>query len=67
MAKDWIAGAIKKAWSLHEMLKVKAWEKIPASKLKDKASDTPLMRKRKNLAQTLSKMPKKKKSDLYIK
>jgi hypothetical protein len=49
------------------MLKVAAGEKIPASKLKDKASDTPLMRKRKNLAQTLKKINKKKKSDLYIK
>lgn len=61
-----IQKAIKHSGSLHKMLKVKAWEKIPASKLRDKKTDTPLMRKRKNLAQTLISINKPKKKSLYI-
>ena len=60
-----IAWAIKHAGALHRMLKVAAWEKIPAKKFAIKASDTPLMKKRKNLAKTLDSFHKKK-SSLYI-
>jgi hypothetical protein len=57
--KKWIAGAIKKPGALRKALKVKKGEKIPESKLKKAAkSKSPLMRKRANLAETLSKMRK---------
>ncbi len=59
MAKKWIQGAIKKKGALHKALGVAPGKKIPASKLKIKESDSPLMKKRKNLARTLGKFHKK--------
>lgn len=54
MAKNWIAGAIKKPGALHKALQVKEGDKIPESKLKKaEHSKNPLMRKRANLAETL--------------
>ncbi len=60
MAKNWIAGAIKKPGALHKELHVKEGEKIPASKLKKaEHSKNPTLKKRANLAETLKKMHKK--------
>ncbi len=59
MVKKWIKGAIKKPGALHKALGVPAGKKIPASKLKVKESDSPTMRRRKNLARTLGKIHKK--------
>lgn len=59
--EKWIQKVHMKKGALHKQLGVPQGEKIPKSKLKDKPSDTPLMRKRKNLAQTLIKIAKKKK------
>jgi len=56
--KNWIAGAIKKPGSLHKMLNVPQGEKIPESKLKVKGGDSPLMKKRKSLANTLKSFKK---------
>jgi len=53
MAKKWIQKAIKKPGSLRSRLGVKEGKNIPASKLKIKESDSPLMKRRKNLAKTL--------------
>lgn len=53
--KNWIKGAIKKPGALHEALGVPQGKKIPAKKLLVKAADTPLMKRRKTLAKTLSK------------
>lgn len=58
--KKWIQKAIEKPGALHRALKVPKGEKIPAKKLKIKPSDTPLMRKRKTLAKTLSKISREK-------
>ena len=55
MAKNWIAGAIKKPGALHAALRVSPGQKIPASKMAVKDSDSPLMKKRKSLAKTLGK------------
>lgn len=61
MAKGkWIQKAIKKPGALHKALGVKTGSKIPASKLAIKETDSPLMKKRKTLAKTLSKMSKAK-------
>lgn len=61
MAKDWIKGAIKKPGALRKALKVKKGEDIPAAKLKKAAkSKNPKMRKRAQLAETLSKLRKRK-------
>jgi hypothetical protein len=60
-AKKWIQKAIKKPGALHKALKVPAGKKIPPSKLAVKESDSPTMKKRKNLAKTLSKLRKGKK------
>ncbi len=58
--KDWIEGAIKKPGALRKALHVKEGEKIPEKKLeKAEKSKNPTMRKRAQLAQTLSKMRKK--------
>jgi len=57
----WIAGAVKKKGSLHKALDVPEDKKIPASKLEIKVDDSPKMKKRKVLAQTLKKISKKKK------
>lgn len=57
---NWISGAIKHPGSLRRSLHVKKGEKIPASKLKKaEHSKSPLMRKRANLADTLSGLRKK--------
>jgi hypothetical protein len=57
MAKEnWISKAIKKPGALHDALNVPRGTKIPANKLKVKSSDSPLMKKRKTLAQTLKRM-----------
>lgn len=58
--KKWIQKAIEKPGSLHRALGVPKGEKIPASKLKVKPSDSPKMKRRKILAKTLSKLRKKK-------
>ena len=60
MAKKWIQKAIKHPGALRKALKVPKGKKIPASKLKVKASDSPQMKRRKNLARTLGKMGKNK-------
>lgn len=56
--KFWIQEAIKKKGALHKQLGVPEGEKIPKSELKVKESDSPLLKKRKTLALTLSKMKK---------
>lgn len=53
MAAKWIQTAVQKPGSLRKALGVKEGQKIPAKKLAVKESDTPLMKKRKNLAKTL--------------
>lgn len=59
MAKNWISGATKNKGALHRALGVKQGEKIPAAKLEKAAhSKNPTMRKRANLAKTLSKLRK---------
>lgn len=61
MAKDFIQKAIKKPGALRKALGVKEGEKIPQKKLKEaEHSKSPLMRRRANLAETLSNMRKKK-------
>ena len=56
---DWIAGAVKKPGALRAALHVKKGPKIPEFKIeKAQKSKSPLMRKRANLAETLSKMKK---------
>ncbi len=57
--KKWIQGAIKHPGALHRALGVKQGEKIPAKKLKVKASDSPKLKRMKILAKTLKKMRKK--------
>ena len=57
MAK-WIQKAIKKPGALHKALGVKKGKKIPAGKLAVKESDSPTMKRRKNLAKTLRKTHK---------
>jgi hypothetical protein len=57
MAKNWIAGAIKKPGALHRSLHVPEGKKIPAAKLAAaKHSSNPTTVKRANLASTLKKM-----------
>jgi len=58
MGKNWITKAVGKKGALHKALHVKAGEKIPAGKMEVKESDSPLMKKRKQLAQTLMKLKK---------
>jgi hypothetical protein len=55
----WIQGAVKKPGALHNALGVPMDKKIPAKKLAIKATDSPLMKKRKNLAKTFKKMRSK--------
>lgn len=58
--KNFIQEAIKKPGALHKALHVKKGEKIPEAKLeKAEKSKSPLMRRRANLAETLSHMKKK--------
>ena len=59
--KNFIQKAIKKKGALHEALGVPEGEKIPKAKIKKaEHSKSPLLRKRANLAETLSKLRKKK-------
>ena len=57
--QNWIAGAIKHPGSLRKSLKVKAGEKIPASKLASAAKKSGKIGQRARLAQTLGKLKKK--------
>ena len=60
MAKNWIAGAVKKPGALRASLHVKKGEKIPEAKLKKaEHSKDPTTRKRAVLAETFKKMRKK--------
>lgn len=59
MAKNWIAGAVKKPGALRKSLGVKKGQKIPASKLATAAkSKNPTTRKRAVLAKTLRSLNK---------
>ena len=53
MAKNWIAGAIKRPGALREALGAKPGEKIPAGKLAKAAKQPGKMGQRARLAQTL--------------
>jgi len=53
MAKNWIAGAIKKPGALRKELHVKKGKKIPAGKLKAAAKKGGKEGKRARLAETL--------------
>ena len=55
---NWIQDAIKKPGSLRKSLKVKAGEKIPASKLASAAKKPGKIGQRARLAQTLKKLGK---------
>ena len=59
MAKDWIAGAIKKKGSLHKQLGVPKGKKIPLKKLKAAEKKGGKLAKRANLAETLRGFKKK--------
>jgi hypothetical protein len=59
MAQNFIQKAIKKPGSLRKSLKVKAGEKIPASKLASAAKKPGKMGQRARLAQTLGKLKKR--------
>lgn len=56
MAKNWIAGAIKKPGALRSELGVKEGQKIPAKKLAKAASAPGKLGQRARLAETLKKM-----------
>ena len=56
MAKNWIAGAIKKPGALRAALGAKKGEPIPAKKLAAAAKKPGLMGKRARLAETLKGM-----------
>jgi len=56
MAKNWIAGAIKKPGSLRKSLGVKEGETIPAKKLAAAAQKGGKLGRRARLAQTLRKL-----------
>lgn len=59
MAKDWIAGAIKRPGALHRALGVPLDQKIPEGKINAaEHSKNPRIRKEANLAHTLSKFHK---------
>lgn len=53
MAKNWIAGAIKKPGALHSQLGVPQGKKIPAKKLTKAAKSPGLLGRRARLAETL--------------
>lgn len=59
MAKNWIAGAVKKSGALHRALGVPQGKKIPQAKI-DKAehSSNPTTARRARLAETLGKLRK---------
>ena len=56
MAKNWIAGAIKKPGALRSELGVKEGQKIPAGKLAKAAKAPGKLGQRARLAETLKKM-----------
>ena len=58
MAKNWIAGAIKKPGALHKELDVPMDKKIPAKKLKMAAKKKGVEGKRARLAETLKSFNK---------
>lgn len=58
MAKNWIAGAIKRPGQLHRDLGVPQGEKIPADKLASAAKRSGKVGQRARLAQTLKGMNK---------
>jgi len=59
--KRWIAEAIQHKNALHKSLGVREGKKIPKAKLeKAEHSKSPLLRKRATLANTLSKLRRKK-------
>jgi len=61
MAEKFIQKAIKKPGALRKALHVKKGEKIPKAKIKKaEHSKNPTMRRRANLAETLSKLRRKK-------
>lgn len=57
--KNWIKGAIKHKGALHKELGIPEDTKIPKSKIKKaEKSKNPILAKRANLAETLSKFKK---------
>lgn len=56
MAKNWIAGAVKKPGALHKEMGVPQGKKIPAGKLAKAAQQPGLLGQRARLAQTFRKM-----------
>jgi hypothetical protein len=58
MAKNWIAGAIKKKGALHKEMHVPMGKKIPAEKLAKAAKAKGKLGKRARLAETLKKLHK---------
>ena len=58
MAKNWIAGAIKKPGALRKALGAKAGEPIPAKKLAKAAKAPGTLGKQARLAQTLKGLKK---------
>lgn len=60
MAKNWIAGAIKKPNALHTQLGIPKGQKIPEGTLNSAAkSSNPLLKRRAILAKTLKEFNKK--------
>jgi len=59
MAKNWIAGAIKKPGALRKSMGVKAGQSIPKGKLAKAANAPGKLGQRARLAMTLGKMRKK--------
>lgn len=59
MAKNWIAGAIKKPGALRKSMGVKAGQSIPKGKLAKAAKEPGKLGQRARLAMTLGKMRKK--------
>jgi hypothetical protein len=58
MAKNWIAGAIKKPGALHKQLGVPAGKKIPAAKINKAANASGKLGQRARLAKTLKGLGK---------
>ena len=60
MKKKWIKDAIGNPWALREQLKVKAWKTIPKTTLEEATKKWGKLGARARLAETLSKLRKKK-------
>ncbi len=58
MAKNWIAGAIKRPGALHKQMGVPQGKKIPAGKLAKAAKAGGKLGQRARLAETLKKLHK---------